>query len=440
MTHRTKRAGRVAAFLIGGVALTWCALRPSSFVTGAEAPNPSKDLIDATNSKFKFEGSQTCAGAGCHSEATPAAAPKPLANEVTTWKRMDLHAKAFSKSLADKKSEVLKKVMEGMKITSPITDPQCIGCHSVNVPKELQGEKFSLREGVTCNACHGPSEQWRTPHGQAGWAEKQFEAAGRDNSKLLAATGLYYTKDLLARGNKCATCHLAIDEKMVAAGHPVPAFELTYYAQIEPPHWREPAEKYFDTRQWLVGQAVCVREAAHQLKSRADGGSNAESMKAANSQLAAHVEMMKAAIAANVAGLDGAAIGKAADAVKAAADGGFADAKAASAAADELAKAADAAAVAMNTAKPDEAMTGALIKAVAGIDAKPLGAFGIEQQALSVYSLYNSWAKATGKDTADKVAEIKALADPFTGEAKKKEIAPDDFEKLLTAAKGKLPG
>ena len=92
------------------------------------------------------------------------------------------------------------------------------------LPPMMRGPKFDITEGVHCEGCHGPAEKWLEPHAEKGWTHEQ-------SVKL----GMYDTKNLLLRAEKCVSCHLAIEPDLVAAGHPdLLAFELdTFSGGIE---------------------------------------------------------------------------------------------------------------------------------------------------------------------------------------------------------------
>src|SRR5947209_3239221 len=114
---------------------------------------------------FKFDGAQSCAAATCHG-GTEEKPGKGL-NSYTKWSGKDKHNDAFNQLGNDKG----KKIAEGLKIADATASDRCLGCHSMNVPANLQGVKFTLSEGNSCDTCHGPSEKWREPHSKEGWTE-----------------------------------------------------------------------------------------------------------------------------------------------------------------------------------------------------------------------------------------------------------------------------
>src|SRR3989441_10326515 len=87
---------------------------------------------------------------------------------------------------------------------------------------------------------------------------------------------MYDTKNFLLRSEKCVSCHLSIDQELVAAGHPdLLAFELATFSANMPPHWRGKGTRA-DTKDWATRQAIPLRRAAKHPASRAERGVVAE--------------------------------------------------------------------------------------------------------------------------------------------------------------------
>jgi hypothetical protein len=96
----------------------------------------------------------------------------------------------------------------------------------------LRGRNFAT-EGVSCEACHGPATGWLGYH--------VTKDATHDES---VKRGMYDTKDVVKRTDKCLTCHLGtsekfVDHEMIAAGHPDLVFELEAFSAAMPRHWKE---------------------------------------------------------------------------------------------------------------------------------------------------------------------------------------------------------
>ncbi|HEY7119281.1 MAG TPA: multiheme c-type cytochrome [Tepidisphaeraceae bacterium] len=391
----------------------------------------------------KFEGAAGCNNANCHGAATPKQAPKPAGNEYLTWSDKDKHAEAFKTLTKDASNEIIKKLGRPEK---PDASPLCTNCHALAAPANLQMGKFNLKEGVTCGACHGPYEKWAEPHNKEGGANDLRKKCGYatldaenlpystqspEHQKLLKDFGLYDTRPILARAEKCTSCHLAIDPKLVDAGHPQPIFELAYYTAIENPHWREPAG-YWGTKVWAAGQVVCLRDAMLQLAERATSGASDKLVKDALDQALGHLEVFRhltgggAATALETAAKDlksaGADKGKLATAAKSAAD------------------AASRMMTAVATLKPADANTAALLGKIAkdAEPAKDAGLRGAQQQALALSSLCASYRTGKGNvpggEDVQKIIDEKLLA-AVGDEASFK---PDDYAKTLQEAATKL--
>jgi hypothetical protein len=124
----------------------------------------------------------------------------------------------------------------------------------------LRGERFRAGEGVTCESCHGPAENWIQSHVAAG-------ATHADN----VAHGLYPTEEPVAQARLCLSCHFGnkdkfVTHRMMGAGHPRMSFELDTFSQSEPAHfvidddWRKRKGSWDAARVWAIGQALAATE------------------------------------------------------------------------------------------------------------------------------------------------------------------------------------
>ncbi|MCA9427830.1 MAG: hypothetical protein KC994_22315, partial [Candidatus Omnitrophica bacterium] len=124
-------------------------------------------------------------------------------------------------------------------------------CHMVDVPKDLWGEKFDpTTEGVGCEACHGPAEDYLIPHKSQTYAQN-------------LQVGLYDLKDIRTRARLCLECHAGLDHEIVAAGHPDLNFELFHFSFWQPPHWNYAEASPFNF--WAIGQAAALEKTVHDL-------------------------------------------------------------------------------------------------------------------------------------------------------------------------------
>ena len=123
----------------------------------------------------------------------------------------------------------------------------------MTVPENLRGENFKVSEGVSCESCHGPAENWLRSHTRTDYTRADRTAAGMRD-----------LQNLYVRANTCVACHQNVDADILKAGHPELIFELDGQSVAEPKHWS--AEKNGNGAQaWLVGQAVALREMSWQL-------------------------------------------------------------------------------------------------------------------------------------------------------------------------------
>ena len=348
------------------------------------------------NEALKYTGAASCGASGCHGSTKPKP-DYPKLNESLIWFEKDQHAQAYATLTNERlKSGVSpSKIAKNLKIAKAETSARCLSCHAVNVNKALRGPKFDITEGVHCDGCHGPAEKWLEAHAEKGWThEKSVEL------------GMYDTKNLRLRAGKCVSCHLAIDQELVAAGHPdLLAFELDSFSADMPPHWRDKGT-WFGTRAWATGQAIALREAMKQLADRAGRGASEKLLVEAWQKARGHAAVFRHAIGkvspdeqkaldqdmATLRGL----MGKAGE-----------NRKKIAAAATKVVKAIDQLVGKVATKNFDKANTQALIKVIAG-DGKSIsgaGLFAAEQAAMALDRLYLTYSKAPGSKSNEAVLD-----------------------------------
>src|SRR5437764_1167829 len=197
--HSWRGGGRLMKLVAGFVAIVAVVFGAMSRPAVGEPAEPAPAMKLASPG-MKFDGARTCRGTKCHDKAGDEAPPKERDHEYNIWSAHDKHAKAFEALSKPESAEI------GKKMATPIADvtksEACLSCHAQNVPENLRGQKFSIKEGNTCTSCHGPSEKWLEPHADKGWTDKQ-RAAIPDHEALLKQWGLYDTKALLARAELC---------------------------------------------------------------------------------------------------------------------------------------------------------------------------------------------------------------------------------------------
>ena len=99
---------------------------------------------------YKYMGAKSCKG--CHN------LPK-TGKQFDKWLASE-HAQAYQ-SLA---SEQSKTIAKEMKIEDPQKSEKCLACHvtGYGVADSLLGAKYSMEDGVTCEACHGAGEKYKS--------------------------------------------------------------------------------------------------------------------------------------------------------------------------------------------------------------------------------------------------------------------------------------
>ena len=198
------------------------------FAAGADTPG-------------KFLGANSCSSSSCHGGGGA------NQNQFLVWSLKDFHSQRPPATLATARS---KQITDALNIKDATSDARCTVCHAPlnSVPENLRGKDFKVSEGVSCESCHGPAENWIRSHTRTDYTRADRIAAGMRD-----------LQDLYVRANVCVACHQNVDADILKAGHPELIFELDGQSVAEPKHWS--AEKNGNGAQaWLVGQAVALRE------------------------------------------------------------------------------------------------------------------------------------------------------------------------------------
>jgi hypothetical protein len=208
-----------------------------------------------------YVGPGSCSAVACHGAIRPVPGARILQTEYSTWVSQDRHARA-TEVLGNTVSQRMGRILE---IGNALQAQKCLACHALDVPAGLRGRNFAT-EGVSCEACHGPATGWLGYH--------VTRDARHDES---VKRGMYDTKDVVKRTDKCLTCHLGtsekfVDHEMIAAGHPDLVFELEAFSAAMPRHWKETtADAYAPVRTFAVGQLVHLRASLDRLARRVKG-------------------------------------------------------------------------------------------------------------------------------------------------------------------------
>jgi Cytochrome c554 and c-prime len=217
-------------------------------------PAPTSVVALPAQGLNKHMGVSTCSSSVCHGAVTPNKTYDVLLNEYVTWSHQDAHSKAFNVLDSLKSRAIASKLGIG----SPTMAKECLDCHADNVPAQMRGPKFSLADGVGCEACHGGAEYWLATH-------TSKRATYRDN----VTHGMFPTADLRQRTELCLSCHYGSADKfathkMMAAGHPRLSFEMDTFLALQPPHYRIDDDykrrkpTYSSTQNWSYGQLAAA--------------------------------------------------------------------------------------------------------------------------------------------------------------------------------------
>lgn len=159
----------------------------------------SQEKQEATDTTKKEEAVDTTKAEGAAKEDTTEVVYKYIGNtkckmchnSPKTGKIHDIWAKTkHATAFATLASEESKKIAKEMKITDAQKDGKCLICHVAGYGQP-NGDKYSLEEGVSCEACHGPGEVYYKNH----MKEKDRE--------LALASGFVPQPD----EKLCVTCH-----------------------------------------------------------------------------------------------------------------------------------------------------------------------------------------------------------------------------------------
>jgi hypothetical protein len=253
--------GAAAAVLF--VAALTASIRASAPRTpAAVATTLSSSTQTAAADGGNYVGPGSCSAVACHGAIRPVAGARILQTEYSTWISQDRHARA-TEVLANAVSQRMGRILG---LGNPQQSQKCLTCHALDVPAAVRGRNFTT-EGVSCEACHGPATGWLGYH--------VTRDATHDES---VKRGMYDTKDVVKRTDRCLTCHLGtsekfVDHEMIAAGHPDLVFELEAFSAAMPRHWKEgpDADAGKPVRTFAVGQLTHLRASLDRLARRVKG-------------------------------------------------------------------------------------------------------------------------------------------------------------------------
>jgi hypothetical protein len=243
----------------------------AAFTTSLRASAPARALPARTQAApgdaGNYLGPGSCSAVACHGAIRPMPGARILQTEYSIWVSQDRHGRA-TEILGSSVSQRMGRILG---IGNPQQAQKCLLCHSLDVPATVRGRTFAT-EGVSCEACHGPATGWLGYH-------VTKDARHEESVKR----GMYDTKDVVKRTEKCLTCHLGtsekfVDHEMIAAGHPDLVFELEAFSAAMPRHWKETTDPEGDkkdalkpVRTFAVGQLTHLRASLDRLARRVKG-------------------------------------------------------------------------------------------------------------------------------------------------------------------------
>jgi cytochrome c peroxidase len=131
----------------------------------------------------KYVGVKMCAP--CHKA-------EKTGNQFGVWQKTK-HADAFKALLTPKANEIAKAKGSAKPAAE---SPECLECHTVTAPVAMVDKTFDMKDGVQCEACHGPGSAYKTM------------ATMKDSAKAVKAGLMLYADDAAIQ-KKCETCHNA---------------------------------------------------------------------------------------------------------------------------------------------------------------------------------------------------------------------------------------
>ena len=223
---------------------------------------PPPPGLDLSKSKFGFVGEAKCAQPTCHGAPLPSEFGSHSAKEVWKWARtlwLNVNIDRHSRAYATLETEPARGIAKRLGVIAPEAQ-KCLVCHAPPAPRAATSS-YSVKEGVTCEHCHGPAEIWLELHTRPDFDQMRAKISGFDN------------RDIRARAERCGACHIEIDPEIVTAGHMRVDIDIVPYSEIQK-HWNDQrglAEGAFTVAPliWSASQLVGLRRAAAMVERRA---------------------------------------------------------------------------------------------------------------------------------------------------------------------------
>ena len=167
---------------------------------------------------------------------TAAACAKCHVSEVQTWKSTP-HFRTFDE--LGRRPEA-KEICSKLGLRSVKRSDVCIDCHFTT--KHINGKNKAV-SGVSCESCHGASQDWLEVHNDYGGptATKESESPQHASQRLQMSSqyGMNNTRNLYDIASSCFNCHTVANEELVnVGGHKAGTedFELVRFSQGQVRH------------------------------------------------------------------------------------------------------------------------------------------------------------------------------------------------------------
>ncbi len=191
----------------------------------------------------------SCASATCHGGIQ---GQGPAWNSsLRSWEANDVYHTRAGQVLMNEQSQMIVKALTrgskpddgatGDSLHQFVLRERCVSCHAPSLAftspaTDPKNWSDGIRDGVSCEACHGPASGWLTLH-----------TLIEPDPVKLAASGKLATEPWPERADNCLRCHVGsrtqdglirdMNHDMIAAGHPPLLFDLCESQLRLPAHW-----------------------------------------------------------------------------------------------------------------------------------------------------------------------------------------------------------
>lgn len=214
-------------------------------------------VLSSAYASSNYLGVESCASSLCHGAKSAQDNRQVAQNEYTTWFRFDKH----SRSIQTLRSPAAMNITRTLGQPSPWENQSCLACHSSHVANDRQASTFSNDDGISCEACHGPAENWVGTHHLGTKGAQQPLPLWQPEQQA----------------SICLSCHSPSTDKpmshrLFAAGHPPLSFEMVAFSQLQPTHtvydddYVQRKTKPVELLRWFTGQVIATKNYLSRLE------------------------------------------------------------------------------------------------------------------------------------------------------------------------------